>query len=141
MKLLFYFYWVHSIFNGSKLFLPHLIVRTIKSCLNYINGDYFRILKICITLRAKHNLQGETWNIAFKFLIVFYGDTISIFFDFWIRVFNAWGYIQLLEEINFRNIFKGNIFKEMETASLWKPEKSLVIFSNHQVGDLLIVIF
>lgn len=74
--------------------------------------------------RKTYNLQGDTWYIAFKLLIIFYGDTVSILLDFWIRLFNAWSYTQLPYEINFRNILKdkenGNF-----ALSVWVPEKAL----------------
>lgn len=39
---------------AQNFFFSHLIVRAIKSYLNYMKGDYFRIFKICIALGEKH---------------------------------------------------------------------------------------
>ena len=87
---------IQPLINGSKRFFPHIILRTIKSYLDYMNGDHLRILNMCCLGRKIHNLKGEMWNIAFKLLTIFYRDTISILLGFWIWLFNAWGYIQLL---------------------------------------------
>ena len=38
----------------QNVFFPHIILRTIKSYLNYMNGDYLRVLKICIALGEKY---------------------------------------------------------------------------------------
>lgn len=57
-----------------------------------MSGNYFRVSKLCIALGEKQSFQGETWNIDFKLLIVFYGDANSILFGFWMILFGAWGY-------------------------------------------------